>query len=100
MFNEFSPPNWHPASTTTPEPRATVRTALRRTLARNRFRTVASVIRPALSASAGHPRPDPRRRASPLPALGRGPRAAAGPAVAAGTEDQKTSAVPGGGAPA
>src|SRR3984893_7374135 len=89
MLNEFSPPQWHPARTTTPEPRATVRTAPRRTLARNRFRAVAAVIRPAPAASAGHPRPG---AAHPFPA--RRAREAAGPAVAVGTEDQKTAAVP------
>src|ERR1700693_1881129 len=102
MFNEFSPPNWHPASTTTPEPRATVRTAPRLSLRCNDFRFIRRVpavtARPA--ASAGHPRPGTRHRASPVPAPGRGPRAAAGPAVAAGTEDQKTGAAAVGGGPA
>src|SRR5581483_3536928 len=63
MFNEFNPPIWQPASSSAPEPIASVRRQVRLSLRPSDFR----VIRPLLAgpvrqaASAGHPRLGNRR---------------------------------------
>src|SRR5215207_5469886 len=60
MFSEFNPPNWQPASSTTPEPMATVRLVARPTLIPNDFRVILRLPeRPA--ASAGRHQPGARR---------------------------------------
>src|SRR5215217_4044996 len=61
MFSEFNPPNWQPASSTMPEPMATVRLVARPTLILNGFRVTLRLPvvaeRPAPRLVAGRPRP-------------------------------------------
>src|SRR5215212_10188978 len=92
MFSEFNPPNWQPASSTAPEPMATVRLVARPTLIPNDFRVILRLPeRPA--ASAGRPRPG---AGQPRQAAGRAQLVAAhrAPVPAAVLPDRACTAAP------